>query len=102
VTDGDLKRVVYEHYLAAVEDDRARRLALPSEADIEAERQGALRDAPNDPWRAVDYLAKRDAAKMERHFRAVREAELRRHIAAGEPGSVEAIADSIIQKAVED
>jgi integrase len=105
----DLQDAVWSHYETGLEQDSRARAALPTEATIQAAKQKLAGDieAGRVEWSAhplvqlnaaIDVIAMKSAASMDRDRRAIQLATLRKHLATGETALIEWAADDVIQR----
>lgn len=108
-TPGDLQAAVWRHYEAVLEYDRRERATMPTSAQVETAKNQLMADitAGAVPWSddpavqlgaAVDIMTMKDAPAYAQKRRAIKLAEVRKHLATGETGAIEWAADAVIEQ----
>jgi integrase len=108
-TPGDLQAAIWKHYETLLTDDQRERATMPTAAMVERAKDQLAADimAGKVEWSGdpvvqlnatVDLMAMKDAPALARERREIKLAQLRKHLATGETGSIEYAADDVIQQ----
>lgn len=108
-TPGDLQAAVWRHYERLLDYDQGERAAMPTSAMIRDAKDQLLTDikAGAVPWSddpavqlgaALDVMVMKDAPAYAQGRRAIKLAQVRKHLATGETGAIEWAADAVIEQ----